>query len=64
MTNIHNIAVIAGDGLGKEVVPEGIKAIEAALPDLHFELSDGTATSCRLCFLPQRRRQTVLRRDT
>ena len=38
MTNIHNIAVIAGDGVGKEVVPEGIQVMEAALPGLHFEL--------------------------
>ncbi len=29
MTN-HNIAVIAGDGIGKEVMPEGIRAVEAA----------------------------------
>jgi tartrate dehydrogenase/decarboxylase / D-malate dehydrogenase len=27
---IFNIAVIAGDGIGKEVVPEGIRALEAA----------------------------------
>lgn len=26
----HNIAVIAGDGIGKEVVPEGIRVLEAA----------------------------------
>jgi isocitrate/isopropylmalate dehydrogenase len=25
-----NIAVIAGDGIGKEVVPEGIRVLEAA----------------------------------
>src|SRR5689334_14953596 len=34
---MHRIAVIAGDGVGKEVVPEGIKAIEAATPDVQFE---------------------------
>jgi tartrate dehydrogenase/decarboxylase/D-malate dehydrogenase len=38
VTKTHNIAVIAGDGVGKEVVPEGIKAMEAALPGLNFEL--------------------------
>lgn len=27
---IHNIAVIAGDGIGKEVMPEGLKVIQAA----------------------------------
>ena len=28
--NKYNIAVIAGDGIGKEVVPEGIRVLEAA----------------------------------
>ncbi len=35
-SNTHNIAVIAGDGIGKEVVPEGIKVLEAAAK--RFEL--------------------------
>ena len=26
----HKIAVIAGDGIGKEVMPEGIRVVEAA----------------------------------
>jgi len=30
VTNAHRIAVIAGDGIGKEVVPEGIRVLEAA----------------------------------
>lgn len=30
MTNTHNIAVIAGDGIGQEVIPAGIAALEAA----------------------------------
>jgi tartrate dehydrogenase/decarboxylase/D-malate dehydrogenase len=34
---MHRIAVIAGDGVGKEVVPEGIKAIEAATSGVEFE---------------------------
>ncbi len=29
---MHRVAVIAGDGVGKEVVPEGVKVIDAALP--------------------------------
>jgi tartrate dehydrogenase/decarboxylase / D-malate dehydrogenase len=29
-TNKHRIAVIAGDGIGQEVVPEGIRVLEAA----------------------------------
>src|SRR6202011_4277091 len=35
---MHHIAVIAGDGVGKEVVPEGIKVMEAAHPELSFDL--------------------------
>jgi isocitrate/isopropylmalate dehydrogenase len=27
---IYDIAVIAGDGIGREVMPEGIRALEAA----------------------------------
>ena len=30
MTQAHHIAVIPGDGIGKEVVPEGLRALEAA----------------------------------
>ena len=26
----YNIAVIAGDGIGKEVMPEGLKIVQAA----------------------------------
>jgi tartrate dehydrogenase/decarboxylase / D-malate dehydrogenase len=35
---VHRIAVIAGDGVGKEVIPQGIKVMESALADLQFEL--------------------------
>ena len=28
--NTHRIAVIPGDGIGKEVVPEGLRALDAA----------------------------------
>lgn len=30
MTTPHRIAVIAGDGIGREVMPEGLRAVEAA----------------------------------
>ncbi|MBV8776031.1 MAG: tartrate dehydrogenase, partial [Alphaproteobacteria bacterium] len=30
MAKSYRVAVIAGDGIGKEVVPEGIRAMEAA----------------------------------
>ena len=39
----HKIAVIAGDGIGKEVVPEGIRVVEAAGRKFGFEFS---GTSC------------------
>ena len=35
---VHNIAVIPGDGIGKEVVPEGIRVLEAAAKKFGFEL--------------------------
>lgn len=34
---MRTIAVIAGDGVGKEVIPEGIKVLSAAVKDLEFE---------------------------
>jgi tartrate dehydrogenase/decarboxylase/D-malate dehydrogenase len=42
--NRFNIAVIAGDGIGKEVVPEGLRALEAVASkfdiNLHFDHFD------------------------
>ncbi len=35
---VHRIAVIAGDGIGKEVVPEGLRVLEAAAARHGFEL--------------------------
>ena len=35
---IYNIAVIPGDGIGKEVVPEGVRTLEAAAKKFGFEL--------------------------
>jgi len=37
-TNSYRIAVIAGDGIGKEVVPEGLRAIEAAAAAFDFSV--------------------------
>ena len=65
MTNAPNIAVIAGDGVGMEVVPEGIKAMEAALPGIHFELfgwgSDHYAKTGRM--MPEDALETLHRYD-
>jgi tartrate dehydrogenase/decarboxylase/D-malate dehydrogenase len=36
----HKIAVIAGDGIGQEVVPEGLKVLASVAPDLRFEHFD------------------------
>jgi tartrate dehydrogenase/decarboxylase/D-malate dehydrogenase len=38
----HRIAVIAGDGIGKEVVPEGIRVLDAAARkfDIEFEFDE------------------------
>ena len=38
MANKYRVAVIAGDGIGKEVVPEGIAALEAAARRYGFDL--------------------------
>ena len=36
---MHRIAVIPGDGIGKEVVPEGIRVLEAVESALAFSLN-------------------------
>jgi tartrate dehydrogenase/decarboxylase/D-malate dehydrogenase len=38
MTRTYDIAVIPGDGIGKEVVPEGVRVLEAAGKKYGFEL--------------------------
>jgi len=38
MTRTYDIAVIPGDGIGKEVVPEGIRVLERAAKKFGFEL--------------------------
>jgi tartrate dehydrogenase/decarboxylase / D-malate dehydrogenase len=38
MTDRYRVAVIPGDGIGKEVVPEGIRSLEAAAAAYGFEL--------------------------
>ena len=35
---VYSIAVIPGDGIGKEVVPEGVRVLEAAAKKFGFEL--------------------------
>jgi tartrate dehydrogenase/decarboxylase/D-malate dehydrogenase len=38
VTKTYRIAVIPGDGIGKEVMPEGVRALEAAAKRFGFEL--------------------------
>jgi isocitrate/isopropylmalate dehydrogenase len=44
MAGQHRIAVIAGDGIGKEVMPEGLRVLDAAGRkfgiDLRFDVFD------------------------
>ena len=35
----HKIAVIAGDGIGREVVPEGMRVLDAAAAKFGFALA-------------------------
>ena len=34
----HKIALIPGDGIGKEVLPEGVRVLEAAARRFNFQL--------------------------
>src|SRR3569833_415313 len=44
----HKIAVIAGDGIGKEVMPEGVRAVQAAacLFNIHLEFTTLDYANC------------------
>ena len=44
----HKIAVIAGDGIGKEVMPEGLRALEATAKrfDIHLEFTTFAWADC------------------
>ena len=35
---VYRIAVIPGDGIGKEVMPEGVRVLQAAAKKFGFEL--------------------------
>jgi tartrate dehydrogenase/decarboxylase/D-malate dehydrogenase len=37
--NTHRIAVIPGDGIGKEVIPEGLRALDAAARRFGIDLA-------------------------
>ena len=44
---VYNIAVIPGDGIGKEVMPEGVRVLEAAAKKFGFELRQDNFDSPR-----------------
>ena len=44
-SNAHRIAVIAGDGIGKEVVPEGLRALEATAKRFNVPLASSSLIS-------------------
>ena len=47
-SNKMNIAVIPGDGIGKEVIPEGLRVLNAAADrfDLEFSFDHFNFSSC------------------
>jgi tartrate dehydrogenase/decarboxylase/D-malate dehydrogenase len=48
MSKIHKIALIAGDGIGREVMPEGLRVVQAAAErfDIRLELKTVDWASC------------------
>ena len=38
---VYRIAVIPGDGIGKEVVPEGVRVLEAAAQEVRLRIATG-----------------------
>ena len=42
MSKTHRIAVIPGDGIGKEVVPEGLRVLEAVAREIRSSRSSST----------------------
>ena len=44
---VYRIAVIPGDGIGKEVIPEGVRVLEAAAKKFGFEDSDALFKALR-----------------
>jgi isocitrate/isopropylmalate dehydrogenase len=41
----HRIAVIAGDGIGKEVMPEGVRVLDVAMPAASASSSSSTPST-------------------
>ena len=52
---VYRVAVIPGDGIGKEVVPEGVRVLEAAAKKFGFEIAAGLVRLRLLRLLRQAR---------
>jgi isocitrate/isopropylmalate dehydrogenase len=52
----HRIAVIAGDGIGKEVMPEGLRVLAAVADKFELDLQFTTIRLGQLRLLPAARR--------
>ena len=50
---VYRVAIIPGDGIGKEVVPEGVRVLEAAAKRFGFEI-DGEDVDFASCDYYQR----------
>ena len=50
----HRIAAIAGDGIGTEVLPEGLRVVEtaAATFGIDIEIESGLIRAMEVCPLP------------
>ena len=42
---VYRIAVIPGDGIGKEVVPEGVRVLEAAAQEIRLRIAPATIST-------------------
>ena len=61
MSNRYEIAVIPGDGIGREVVPEGIRVLEAVARRFGLAVA-GQTTQTKAGVSPPERRELVERR--
>ena len=46
----YNIALIPGDGIGKEVIPEGVRTMEALARKFDFEVSFEGCLPCSAAY--------------
>ena len=60
----HRIAVIAGDGIGQEVMPEGLRVLEAAMGKFGLALEFTTFTFNNSAVLITKFKSSLLMRAT